>query len=79
MASEGDEKIPEAPTQPKQKSNPLGLEELQFDTSSLDQQTGRLVITDKRSVYVSNILWASLGDEVCYRSTVHKFLLTMAV
>ncbi|KAJ5527611.1 hypothetical protein N7513_011770 [Penicillium frequentans] len=64
MASEGDEKIPEAPTQPKQKSNPLGLEELQFDTSSLDQQTGRLVITDKRSVYVSNILWASLGDEI---------------
>ncbi|KAJ6006247.1 hypothetical protein N7451_004191 [Penicillium sp. IBT 35674x] len=64
MASEGDEKIPEAPTQPKQKSKSLGLEELQVDTSSLDQQTGRLVITDNRSVYVSNILWASLGDEI---------------
>lgn len=65
MASEEDEKIPEAPAQPKPKSNSLGLEGLQVDTSSLDQQTGRLVITDNRSLYVSNILWASLGDEVC--------------
>ena len=30
----------------------------------LDRQFGRLVIDDKRSAYVSNVLWASLSDEV---------------
>lgn len=66
MASDGrDHKASEASTQPKQKPDSLGLEELEVDSSSLDQQTGRLVINENRSVYVSNILWASLGDEVC--------------
>lgn len=32
--------------------------------SDLDRQFGRLVIDDKRSAYVSNVLWASLSDEV---------------
>ncbi|KAJ6102967.1 hypothetical protein N7486_005394 [Penicillium sp. IBT 16267x] len=65
MASEGgDEKLPESTTRPKQKSNSLGLEELEIDPSFLDRQTGRLVINDNRSVYVSNVMWASLGDEI---------------
>lgn len=34
-------------------------------SSQVEQQFGRLVIDDTRSCYVSNILWASLGDEVC--------------
>ncbi|KAF5971122.1 bikaverin cluster-transcription factor [Fusarium coicis] len=32
--------------------------------SSLDQQLGRLMIDDSKSYYVSNILWANLGNEV---------------
>jgi hypothetical protein len=31
----------------------------------VEQQLGRLVIDETRSCYVSNRLWASLGDEVC--------------
>ncbi|KAF7122290.1 hypothetical protein CNMCM5793_000247 [Aspergillus hiratsukae] len=33
-------------------------------SSQVEQQFGRLVIDDTRSCYVSNILWASLGDEI---------------
>lgn len=33
-------------------------------SSQIQQQFGRLVIDNTRSCYVSNILWASLGDEV---------------
>jgi hypothetical protein len=66
MAHEGGvEEPPKRSTQSNQQSNSLGLEELEVDTSSLDQQTGRLRINDNRSVYVSNVMWASLGDEVC--------------
>jgi hypothetical protein len=32
----------------------------------LENEFGRLVIDEGRSRYVSNRLWASLGDEVCY-------------
>lgn len=35
-------------------------------SSQIEQQFGRLVIDNTRSCYVSNILWASLGDEVCF-------------
>lgn len=38
--------------------------ESEQDSSQVEQQFGRLVIDDTRSCYVSNILWASLGDEV---------------
>ncbi|KAF5545315.1 bikaverin cluster-transcription factor [Fusarium phyllophilum] len=31
---------------------------------SIDQQLGRLMIDDSKSYYVSNILWANLGNEV---------------
>ncbi|KPM46343.1 hypothetical protein AK830_g81 [Neonectria ditissima] len=31
---------------------------------SVDQQLGRLMIDDTRSYYVSNILWANLGNEI---------------
>lgn len=68
MASDGgEERLSEASTQPEQKSDSLGLERHEVDSRSLDQQTGRLMINDSRSVYVSHILWASLGDEVCQR------------
>jgi hypothetical protein len=30
----------------------------------VDQRNGRLAINSTSSVYVSNVLWASLGDEV---------------
>ena len=32
--------------------------------ASIDQQLGRLMIDDSKSYYVSNILWANLGNEV---------------
>lgn len=35
------------------------------NSSSINQQLGRLVIDDTRSYYINNILWASLGNEVC--------------
>jgi hypothetical protein len=38
--------------------------ELDDQSSQIEQQFGRLVIDNTRSCYVSNILWASLGDEV---------------
>lgn len=40
--------------------------ELEDQSSQIEQQFGRLVIDNTRSCYVSNILWASLGDEVCF-------------
>lgn len=36
-------------------------------SNQLEQQFGRLVIDNTRSCYVSNILWANLGDEVCFQ------------
>lgn len=36
------------------------------DSGSIDQQLGRLVIDETRSYYISNILWANLGSEVCH-------------
>lgn len=33
--------------------------------ASIDQQLGRLMIDDSKSYYVSNIMWANLGNEVC--------------
>jgi hypothetical protein len=39
--------------------------------ASIDQQLGRLMIDDSKSYYVSNILWANLGNEV---STPEPFL-----
>ncbi|KAK8149451.1 hypothetical protein G3M48_006911 [Beauveria asiatica] len=36
----------------------------EHESSPVEQQFGRLVIDDTRSCYVSNILWASLGDEI---------------
>jgi hypothetical protein len=36
-------------------------------SSQIEQQFGRLVIDNTRSCYVSNILWASLGDEVGFQ------------
>jgi hypothetical protein len=38
--------------------------ESEDQSSRIEQQFGRLVIDNTRSCYVSNILWASLGDEV---------------
>ncbi|KAF1734080.1 Bikaverin cluster transcription factor bik5 [Beauveria bassiana] len=38
--------------------------QLEHESSPPEQQFGRLVIDDTRSCYVSNILWASLGDEI---------------
>lgn len=35
------------------------------ESSQVEQQFGRLVIDETRSCYVSNILWSSLGNEVC--------------
>lgn len=32
---------------------------------SIEQHLGRLLIDETRSYYVSNVLWANLGDEVC--------------
>ncbi|KAF5604337.1 bikaverin cluster-transcription factor [Fusarium pseudocircinatum] len=32
--------------------------------ASIDQQLGRLLIDDSKSYYVSNILWANLGNEI---------------
>ncbi|KAG5754208.1 hypothetical protein H9Q70_003156 [Fusarium xylarioides] len=32
--------------------------------ASIDQQLGRLMIDDSKSYYVSNILWANLGNEI---------------
>lgn len=32
---------------------------------SIEQRLGRLLINETQSYYVSNVLWANLGDEVC--------------
>ncbi|KAJ5948875.1 Zn(II)2Cys6 transcription factor [Penicillium verhagenii] len=45
----------------------------------VEQQFGRLVIDDTRSCYVSNILWASLGDEVRSSFESAKFDLSILV
>ncbi|KAM5361798.1 hypothetical protein ACJA88_014325 [Fusarium oxysporum] len=42
---------------------PSGLDNAAPD-ASIDQQLGRLMIDDSKSYYVSNILWANLGNEI---------------
>ncbi|KAJ5732327.1 hypothetical protein N7493_003808 [Penicillium malachiteum] len=37
---------------------------LEDESSQVEQQFGRLVIDETRSCYVSNVLWANLGDEI---------------
>ncbi|KAG5804534.1 hypothetical protein H9Q74_008778 [Fusarium xylarioides] len=45
------------------RSNPSGVDHAAPD-ASIDQQLGRLMIDDSKSYYVSNILWANLGNEI---------------
>ncbi|CVK96752.1 related to bikaverin cluster-transcription factor [Fusarium mangiferae] len=45
------------------RNNPSGVDNSAPD-ASIDQQLGRLMIEDSKSYYVSNILWANLGNEV---------------
>ncbi|KAF5966877.1 transcription factor [Fusarium bulbicola] len=45
------------------KDYPLGPNNAASD-ASIDQQLGRLMIDDSKSYYVSNILWANLGNEI---------------
>jgi hypothetical protein len=49
---------------------PSGLDNAAPD-ASIDQQLGRLMIDDSKSYYVSNILWANLGNEVSTSAIVH--------
>ncbi|KAJ5314121.1 uncharacterized protein N7443_001005 [Penicillium atrosanguineum] len=45
---------------------PEGTDDIESENEcgSTEQQLGRLVIDDTRSCYVSNIMWASLSDEI---------------
>ncbi|KAI1030165.1 hypothetical protein LB504_010453 [Fusarium proliferatum] len=45
------------------RNNPSGVDNPAPD-AAIDQQLGRLMIEDSKSYYVSNILWANLGNEV---------------
>ncbi|PNP78489.1 hypothetical protein FNYG_08119 [Fusarium nygamai] len=45
------------------RNNPSGDGNVAPD-ASIDQQLGRLMIDDSKSYYVSNILWANLGNEI---------------
>lgn len=45
------------------RNNPSGVDNSAPD-ASIDQQLGRLIMDDSKSYYVSNILWANLGNEV---------------
>ncbi|KAF5684322.1 bikaverin cluster-transcription factor [Fusarium circinatum] len=45
------------------RNNPSGVDNAVPD-ASIDQQLGRLMIDDSKSYYVSNILWANLGNEI---------------
>lgn len=45
------------------RNDPPGVDNSAPD-ASIDQQLGRLMIDDSKSYYVSNILWANLGNEV---------------
>ncbi|KAF4502491.1 bikaverin cluster-transcription factor [Fusarium agapanthi] len=45
------------------KNNPPGVDNA-APHASIDQQLGRLMIDDSKSYYVSNILWANLGNEI---------------
>jgi hypothetical protein len=47
--------------------------ESEDQSSQIEQQFGRLVIDNTRSCYVSNILWANLGDEVRFHFRCHHF------
>lgn len=56
--------VPESVAPPESMTTPVSNSE---DASSgVEQQLGRLIIDDTRTCYVSNISWASLGDEVCH-------------
>jgi len=48
---------------PSGRSSPEGMEN--SHRYSIDKHLGRLVINEGRSRYVSNVFWASMGDEVC--------------
>lgn len=58
-------RTPALATSPEAATPPIPSSE--DGSSQVEQQFGRLVIDDTRSCYVSNILWASLGDEVGIR------------
>ncbi|KLO92425.1 bikaverin cluster-transcription factor [Fusarium fujikuroi] len=45
------------------RNNPSGVDNPAPD-ASIDQQLGRLMIDDSKSYYVSNIIWANLGNEI---------------
>ncbi|KAI1041785.1 hypothetical protein LB505_008446 [Fusarium chuoi] len=45
------------------RNNPSGVDNSAPD-ASIDQQLGRLIMDDSKSYYVSNILWANLGNEI---------------
>ncbi|CZR46039.1 uncharacterized protein FPRO_11486 [Fusarium proliferatum ET1] len=45
------------------RNGPPGVDNSAPD-ASIDQQLGRLMIDDSKSYYVSNILWANLGNEI---------------
>ncbi|KAI1049175.1 hypothetical protein LB506_004658 [Fusarium annulatum] len=45
------------------RNNPSGVDN-SAPEASIDQQLGRLMIDDSKSYYVSNILWANLGNEI---------------
>ncbi|KAG4267316.1 hypothetical protein FPRO04_04928 [Fusarium proliferatum] len=45
------------------RNNPSGVDN-SAPEASIDQQLGHLMIDDSKSYYVSNILWANLGNEI---------------
>lgn len=52
------------------RNNPSGVDN-SAPEASIDQQLGRLMIDDSKSYYVSNILWANLGNEVSTSAVAH--------
>ncbi|KMK56469.1 C6 transcription factor [Aspergillus fumigatus Z5] len=72
----GTGRAPKRPLQPT--NNSAVLDRLERLETSLppqgNQRTGRLAIDSTSSVYVSNVLWASLDDEIEYlRDLLHEF------
>ncbi|KAJ5587701.1 uncharacterized protein N7459_003466 [Penicillium hispanicum] len=64
MSSEVADSQPQDASSPLQKAGMQPTSETGDNTAPVEQRFGRLVIDDTRSCYVSNILWASLGDEI---------------
>ncbi|OQD91097.1 hypothetical protein PENANT_c001G02525 [Penicillium antarcticum] len=52
------------PISPSEEPAPSTVPEPEGGSMQVEQQFGRLVIDETRSCYVSNRLWASLGDEI---------------